>query len=810
MLAALQSLKEFYEDQRGRYESPTELEMRVYHRLIHIRDQKERHEDIPNHITAHPVFKLTTDFRRHVQQKSAPISKTSPLVVDAEAMAIFGRLAAVLAEQGSVVMIYLVACILERLFGKETVEDIEAIRGELTISDIIDGISTDAKAEDREMDEMEDDEWLEDVTEPQLVSHPAPLKPSSNGWLSSSFTPQPLQSTAPPTAPPVATSAFAGLVSTPNVFGTPSIFGGSVFSNLNQPQTTSVFNTQPQAGFGGLAVSNSTSRAPTPVLSSSNQSSTTSLTDTQSQVGLVASTSIPKVPSPPVVNSNPSLFSNEPPQSPPPAPTIQQQPLTNGEKSTPAFAAFSNLNQPQTTSVFNTQPQASFGGLAVSDSISRVPTPVLSSSNQLSTTSVTDNQSQVGLAASTSISKVPTPVLFSSNQPLTTSVIDTHSVTDTQSQVGPAASTSISKVPTPILFSSNQPSTTFVTDTQSQVDLAASTSISKVPTSVLFGSNQPSTTSVTDTQSQVGLAASTSISKVPTSVLFGSDQPSTTSVTDTQSQVDLAASISISEVPSPPVVDSKPTPFSNGLPQSSPPAPTTQQQLLTNGKKRISTTTFAVFSDLNQPTTSSVFHTQPQAGFGGSAVSDSISRVPTPVLSSSNQPSTSSVTDESQISLAASTPISKVPSPPEVDSNPTPFSNGSTQSSPPAPTTQQQPLTNGKKRISTTAFASGEDNNPPTQRKRARRRISSQYHPPRTDEELAKRFKEVQSVLVACFSATFNGPDGFSFLPFLHLLSFDAYIYIFSRTMKNTSFAGLKDPSFKSYENTSRCAVRPR
>ena len=62
--------------------------------------------------------------------------------------------------------------------------------------------------------------------------------------------------------------------------------------------------------------------------------------------------------------------------------------------------------------------------------------------------------------------------------------------------------------------------------------------------------------------------------------------------------------------------------------------------------------------------------------------------------------------------------------------------------------TSQLSLTNGKRRISA---ASGEANSPPAQRKRARRRISSQYHPPRTDEELAKRFKEVQTVLVACF-----------------------------------------------------------
>uniref|UniRef100_A0A8H7XKZ3 SAC3/GANP/THP3 conserved domain-containing protein n=1 Tax=Psilocybe cubensis TaxID=181762 RepID=A0A8H7XKZ3_PSICU len=55
LMNTLQCLKEFYQDQRDRYDSPTELEMRVYHRLIHIRDQKERHEDIPEYILSHPV-----------------------------------------------------------------------------------------------------------------------------------------------------------------------------------------------------------------------------------------------------------------------------------------------------------------------------------------------------------------------------------------------------------------------------------------------------------------------------------------------------------------------------------------------------------------------------------------------------------------------------------------------------------------------------------------------------------------------------------------------------------------------------------
>ncbi|PCH34599.1 hypothetical protein WOLCODRAFT_106254, partial [Wolfiporia cocos MD-104 SS10] len=141
LMNTLQSLKEFYEDQRGKYQALTELEMRVYHRLVHIRDQRERREDIPAEITSHPVFQYTTQFRQIVQAKSAPITKSSPLVVDAEGMQIFAKLAAVLREQGNVVMIYLVACILERLFGKDTIEDIEAIRGDLSTPQIIDGIS---------------------------------------------------------------------------------------------------------------------------------------------------------------------------------------------------------------------------------------------------------------------------------------------------------------------------------------------------------------------------------------------------------------------------------------------------------------------------------------------------------------------------------------------------------------------------------------------------------------------------------------------------------------------------------------------
>lgn len=677
--------------------------MRVYHRLIHIRDQKERHEDIPHHITAHPVFKLTTDFRRHVQQKSAPISKTSPLVVDAEAMAIFGRLAAVLGEQGSLVMIYLVACILERLFGKETVEDIEAIRGELSISDIIDGISTDAKADDREIDEMEADDWREDAIEPEQVSHPTPLIPSSNGWSSSSSTPQPL----PSTAPPVAASAFAGLVSTPNVFGTPSIFGGSVFSNLNQPLTTSVFDTQPQVGFGGLAASTSIAMAPTPVaaidstfrgesdiingISTNNEvddrvdDETEELEpdDWQEDMTEPEQVSPPTLLEPSSDGWLSSSFISQPSPSTSPAPTAPPVAASafTGLVSTPNIfdipsifgnSAFSGLNQPPTSAVSDTQPQVSLDGPVASTSISVVPTPPV----------VAINPAPLAVRGDLTVSDTTVDISTNIEADDADDGVDATEADDRQGDT-----TELQQVSLPTQFK---------------------------PTS-----NGWSTSSFTS-------------------------QPST-STTPAFTTLPVATS-DISELVSTPNVVGTPSIFGS-----------------------------SALSSLNQPSTTD---TQSQSG-----------------------------------GLAASTSISIVPSSPVVAINPT-SSNGSSQSPPPAPITRQQPLTNGMKRISTTAFASSEGKSPPIQRKRARRRISSQYHPPRTDEELAKRFKEVQSVLVACFSATFNGPDGFSFF-FSPPLAFfrcclHIYIYIFSRTKKNTSFAGLKDLSFKSYENTSKCAVRPR
>ncbi|KAF8549502.1 hypothetical protein OG21DRAFT_1500373 [Imleria badia] len=244
LMNTLQSLKEFYLDQRGHYQSPTELEMRVYHRLVHIRDQRERHDDIPQALRNHPVFELTTKFRARVQANSAPITKTSPLVVDAEAMLIFAELADVLRREGNIVMTYLVACILERHFGKDTIEHIESIRSDLSFSDLIDGYTgMGSQEQDTDIDISVVDE-TEDQAEPLThFTHesPKPLQPSGTRWLTDTFGPKPTQSaffkpgvTEPPPQPsaPPSQSAFSHLKTIPNAFGTTSFGTQSAFTNV--------------------------------------------------------------------------------------------------------------------------------------------------------------------------------------------------------------------------------------------------------------------------------------------------------------------------------------------------------------------------------------------------------------------------------------------------------------------------------------------------------------------------------------------------------------------------------------------------
>ncbi|TFY70589.1 hypothetical protein EVG20_g2429 [Dentipellis fragilis] len=285
LMNTLQSLKEFYEDQRERYESPNELEMRIYHRLIHIRDQRERHDDIPEWILNDPVFLLTTRFRQRVQARSSPITKTSALVVDEESMQIFAELASVLRERGNKVMVYLVACILERLFGTDTIDDIEGIRDGLEIPDIIDGLME--HHEGTEVDAEENaDAVIEEVDAELGQQEPTTsiIKPSATEWLSNNFGSTPADvfgrasstsssafgasysvfgapapaapstsgsQPAPPFIPaPSSVSAFSGLVTKSNAFGSQtfgssgSAFGNSSGSVFGTSSTTNAFGAQ--------------------------------------------------------------------------------------------------------------------------------------------------------------------------------------------------------------------------------------------------------------------------------------------------------------------------------------------------------------------------------------------------------------------------------------------------------------------------------------------------------------------------------------------------------------------------------------
>jgi len=212
--------------------------MRVYHRLIHIRDQKERHDDIPRHILDNPVFTLITKFRQHVQEKSAPITKASQLSVGDDGMVIFAQLAQVLQEQNNVVMVYLVACVLERLFGKGTIQDdLEMIRGNLSISDIIDGVSLPHEPVQEELEELIDETSADEGSHlfveqrergelpPSIALDPTPPQIAS---IFVGSTPSPFGLTAKrdrDSAPP--NNAFSALVSTPSPFAASSGFGGT-------------------------------------------------------------------------------------------------------------------------------------------------------------------------------------------------------------------------------------------------------------------------------------------------------------------------------------------------------------------------------------------------------------------------------------------------------------------------------------------------------------------------------------------------------------------------------------------------------
>ncbi|KAI0357231.1 hypothetical protein OH77DRAFT_1422786 [Trametes cingulata] len=363
LMNTLQSLKEFYEDQRGRYQAPTELEMRVYHRLIHIRDQRERHEDIPDEIRNHAVFRLTTEFRQRVQAKSAPITKTSKLVVDDEAMQIFSQLAAVLSKENNIVMIYLVACILERHFGKDAIDNIEAIRGDLSIPDIIDGIS---KPLEEAQPSVDGDAFIsdspatiaEEVSDVQEEPAPAPqpMARSATEWLSNNFGAPPPVSAAPASQSPFAPAANPPSTSTPSAFSgfgaasTPNFFGASssIPSSASAPVKSAFGNLATKSSvFGGASFGPSTSAPAGSVFGGGNASQSAFGQSSSSPSAFATSTASGSVFGGPVA----SVLPTEPAKS---NATLSAQPTWPAESS--GFASTSSAPSAQPQAIFSAPP----------------------------------------------------------------------------------------------------------------------------------------------------------------------------------------------------------------------------------------------------------------------------------------------------------------------------------------------------------------------------------------------------------------------------------------------------------------------
>ncbi|KAJ6571869.1 hypothetical protein B0H19DRAFT_1131654 [Mycena capillaripes] len=391
LMNTLQSLKEFYNDQRATYQSPAELEMRIYHRLIHIRDQVERPEPVPlsRDVAEHPMYKLTTAFRAHVQERSKPITKASRLRVDAEGMRIFGELASEMMAMGDggggKGMVFLVACLLERLFGKGTVEGIGDIRGGASFGDIIDGVTgtsdaaeeTQAQVEEVEVDELDDgmtdqdDIDIGEVDEladgeladgDEVMQSPAlnsPLKPSASGWLTENFGPTPATSAfgPPSNTTPAPASAFANLgAAAPgkSVFATNSAFARkSVFANAGP----SLFGTVPNtvtANATSLTTQNGLDKPANPYQPPENppqpEASTSSLPVTTSTSNGFAV--------PPRVQNNPFTLNMAnspfaPPSSSPPSPVFQAPTSNNIFAPTPKPADFTDNGKGKAADLFS-------------------------------------------------------------------------------------------------------------------------------------------------------------------------------------------------------------------------------------------------------------------------------------------------------------------------------------------------------------------------------------------------------------------------------------------------------------------------
>ncbi|PBK64702.1 hypothetical protein ARMSODRAFT_961874 [Armillaria solidipes] len=393
----LTSLKEAYEDLIDKYRSPTELEFRVYHRLFLIREKRADQIVVTPDVASNQIFILASQFREEVRRASSPIGRTSKLIADEKCMEIFGQLAQAIRENGNRIFTYLMACLFEYLFGKDTIEGIEELREGLTDQDIIYGnyegsdereqtpsaeVVEEAGAEEEMYDENELEDEGEEVTDdaPATIAAPFPLLQSS-----------PFGSAFPATQPPGMKSAFASIKSAPSAFG--------------------VFGSQP-----AFPTSEST---PAALLTPPSTSSTPALPTSSSLPATNGFSSRPSLQFPP--SGSPSPFG----QPPRPAEGLGLTPPTSspfGGFSSSALVpnGFSGVSgsQPQPPS-FPTSSSAPFGSVQPSI-FSNTPKPLQASpSGSLNPTapSFTPQSSPVVNFASTPVNDISSTPSFSSPAP---------------------------------------------------------------------------------------------------------------------------------------------------------------------------------------------------------------------------------------------------------------------------------------------------------------------------------------------------------------------------------------------------------
>ncbi|KAF9809634.1 hypothetical protein IEO21_07326 [Rhodonia placenta] len=277
-------------------------------------------------------------------------------------------------------MIYLVACILERLFGPDTIDEIEAIRGDLTIPEIIDGVSRPSAeqvsgapaavvtpvAMSGVTPASDDVATLNGGAETSASSvHTAAnsAQPAPSGSISSSslfaHSAAPSASSlgnAPsnvPSAPapkPV-TSAFGNLQSTPNAFGSSTAFGVAA--------STSAFSSSTSESKSNFATPLGSSSAPTSIFAASQPVASVfngPIFPSSSSSPFPAGSSTvfgPSKPAAPIVSSAGSSNHNTLPSS-------VSQPSTSLNPSAPMFAPASAKPLSTTTSnLFPTTHQSS-------------------------------------------------------------------------------------------------------------------------------------------------------------------------------------------------------------------------------------------------------------------------------------------------------------------------------------------------------------------------------------------------------------------------------------------------------------------